>query len=182
MTAIVRVAADPLRLALREGEAVAIVDVARDVLGIVGVVSDRVTIGASVAVATVANHVAVATVGCRVAVATVAYRVAGASILFGWLCWSAFAASVVREVAWYTMHLPQLMRDRGVHAEHVAALSVRRSLAALCVGTLVVALLGLWRPHVASAQQLAGIGELTPQVAATAPLHPAPAWTAFRWP
>ncbi|MFE7277496.1 BTAD domain-containing putative transcriptional regulator [Streptomyces sp. NPDC057623] len=97
--------------------------------------------------------------------------------LFGWVCWSAFACSVVREAVWYAMHLPQLMRDRGVHAEHVATLSVKRSLAALCVGTLVVALLGLWRPHVASAQQSAAIGELTPQVAATAPLHPTSAVT-----
>ncbi|MBT2418064.1 LysM peptidoglycan-binding domain-containing protein [Streptomyces sp. ISL-22] len=98
--------------------------------------------------------------------------------LFGWVCWSAFAGSVVREVVWYATHLPQLMRHRGVHAEHMATLSVKRSLAALCVGTLVVALLGLWRPHVASAQQLAAVGELTPQVAATAPLHPGLALTA----
>ncbi|KUO19170.1 BTAD domain-containing putative transcriptional regulator [Streptomyces dysideae] len=98
--------------------------------------------------------------------------------LFGWVCWSAVAGSVVREVAWYATHLPQLMRDRGVHAEHVATLPVKRSLAALCVGTLVVALLGLWRPHVASAQQPTDIGELRARVAATAPLHPASALTA----
>ncbi|MET9085516.1 BTAD domain-containing putative transcriptional regulator [Streptomyces sp. NPDC004237] len=93
--------------------------------------------------------------------------------LFGWVCWGAFACSVVREIAWYATHLPQLMRDRGVHAEHVATLSLKRSLAALCVGTLVLAVLGLWRPHAASAQQSSGIRELTPRVAATAPLHPA---------
>ncbi|MEU5308799.1 BTAD domain-containing putative transcriptional regulator [Streptomyces sp. NPDC021562] len=98
--------------------------------------------------------------------------------LFGWVCWSAFACSVVREIAWYATHLPQLMRDRRVHAEHVATLSLKRSLAALCVGTLVLAVLGLWRPHIASAQQPSGVGELTSRVAATAPLHPALALTA----
>ncbi|MZG16608.1 LysM peptidoglycan-binding domain-containing protein [Streptomyces sp. SID5914] len=93
--------------------------------------------------------------------------------LFGWACWGAFVCSVVREGFWYAAHLPQLVRDRAVHDEHVATLSVRGSLAALCIGSLFLALLGLWRPHVASAQQSAGMGELRPPVAATAPLYPA---------
>lgn len=98
--------------------------------------------------------------------------------LFGWACWGAFVCSVVREVFWYAAHLPQLVRDRAVHDEHVAGLSVRGSLAALCIGTLVLAVLGLWRPHVADAQQPTAVGELRPQVAATAPLYLASSLTA----
>ncbi|OIK01065.1 transcriptional regulator [Streptomyces sp. MUSC 14] len=91
----------------------------------------------------------------------------------GWVCWAAFACTVVRETIWYTTHLPQLLRDRHVHHEHVAALSVKGSLAALCIGTLVVALIGLCRPQTASAQQ-PSLGEARPYTAATAPLTPAP--------
>ncbi|MEV7523739.1 BTAD domain-containing putative transcriptional regulator [Streptomyces sp. NPDC091371] len=92
----------------------------------------------------------------------------------GWMCWAAFACTVVREAIWYTTHLPQLLRDRHAHAEHVATLSVKGSLAALCIGTLVVALIGLWRPQTADAQQPAFTGELRAHTAATAPRVPAP--------
>ncbi|MGW3627542.1 LysM peptidoglycan-binding domain-containing protein, partial [Streptomyces sp. NPDC000880] len=92
----------------------------------------------------------------------------------GWVCWAAFASTVVREICWYTTHLPQLLRDRQAHDEHLAALSMKGSLAALCIGTLVVALLGLWRPQPVSAQQSSSLGEVRAHVAATAPLVPAP--------
>ncbi|WP_033328680.1 BTAD domain-containing putative transcriptional regulator [Streptomyces yerevanensis] len=91
----------------------------------------------------------------------------------GWVCWAAFATTVVRETCWYTTHLPQLLRDRHAHDEHVAALSVKGSLAALCIGTLVVALIGLWRPQTVSAQQPSSPGEVRTHIAATAPLVPA---------
>ncbi|MFF3517378.1 hypothetical protein [Streptomyces sp. NPDC002573] len=71
----------------------------------------------------------------------------------GWVCWAAFASTVVRETIWYTTHLPQLIRNRHAHHEHVATLSMKGSLAALCIGTLVLALIGLCRPQPASAQQ-----------------------------
>ena len=96
----------------------------------------------------------------------------------GWVCWAAFACTVVRETFWYTTHLPQLLRDRHTHTEHVATLSVKGSLAALCIGTLVVALIGLWRPQTAGAQQPSFTGELRAQIAATAPRVPAPGWQA----
>ncbi|MER6566338.1 BTAD domain-containing putative transcriptional regulator [Streptomyces sp. NPDC001093] len=90
----------------------------------------------------------------------------------GWACWAGFAYTVVRETIWYATHLPQLLRDRHAHHEHVAALSVKGSLAALCIGTLVVALIGLWRPETASAQQPFSPGDVRPHTAATAPLIP----------
>ncbi|MFF5010565.1 BTAD domain-containing putative transcriptional regulator [Streptomyces phaeochromogenes] len=93
----------------------------------------------------------------------------------GWVCWAAFACTVVRETCWYTTHLPQLLRDRHAHDEHVAALSVKGSLAALCIGTLIIALIGLWRPQMVSAQQPSKPGEERVHIAATAPLLPAPA-------
>ncbi|MEU6145694.1 BTAD domain-containing putative transcriptional regulator [Streptomyces sp. NPDC047081] len=94
--------------------------------------------------------------------------------LAGWVCWAAFVGTVVRETVWYSAHLPQLLRDRHTHDEHVAALSVKGSLAALCVGTLVIALIGLWRPQPADAQQPSFPAEVRANVAATAPLVPVP--------
>ncbi|MEU8975935.1 BTAD domain-containing putative transcriptional regulator [Streptomyces monashensis] len=93
----------------------------------------------------------------------------------GWVCWAAFAYTVVRETVWYATHLPQLLRDRHTHHEHLAALSVKGSLAALCIGTLVVALIGLWRPQTVNAQQLSSPGEARPHTIVTAPLVPSPA-------
>ncbi|MEU6572557.1 LysM peptidoglycan-binding domain-containing protein [Streptomyces sp. NPDC046805] len=92
--------------------------------------------------------------------------------LVGWVCWAAFAYTVARETVWYATHLPQLLRDRHAHHEHVAALSVKGSLAALCIGTFVVALIGLWRPQTVSAQEPVSIGGMRPRIAATAPLFP----------
>ncbi|AZM48776.1 transcriptional regulator [Streptomyces sp. WAC 06738] len=95
--------------------------------------------------------------------------------MVGWLCWAAFAFTVVRETIWYATHLPQLLRDRHAHHEHVASLSVKGSLAALCIGTLVIALIGLWRPDTVSAQQqLPSSGESRAHTAATATFVTAP--------
>ncbi|WP_240167510.1 hypothetical protein [Streptomyces noursei] len=91
----------------------------------------------------------------------------------GWACWAAFAYTVVREICWYTAHLPQLLQDRRAHHDHVATLSLKGSLGALCIGTLVVALLSLWRPATANAQQLSFANEAPHRIAATAPLDPA---------
>ncbi|MFJ5952510.1 BTAD domain-containing putative transcriptional regulator [Streptomyces noursei] len=91
----------------------------------------------------------------------------------GWVCWAAFAFTVVREVCWYTAHLPQLLHDRRAHRDHVANLSLKGSLAALCIGTLVVALLSLWRPATAAAQQHSFTDEAPHRITATAPLNPA---------
>nr|WP_272492898.1 BTAD domain-containing putative transcriptional regulator [Streptomyces noursei] len=90
----------------------------------------------------------------------------------GWVCWGAFAFTVVREICWYAAHLPRLLHDRRAHHDHVAALSLKGSLAALCVGTLVVALLSLWRPETASAQQPSHADEPRQLISATAPLTP----------
>ncbi|WP_148587820.1 BTAD domain-containing putative transcriptional regulator [Streptomyces sp. WAC01526] len=92
--------------------------------------------------------------------------------MVGWVCWAAFACTVIREICWYTAHLPQLLHDRRTHKDHVAALSVKGSLAALCIGTLVVTLLSLWRPSTASAQQPSAAHTARPPIAVTAPLTP----------
>ncbi|QRX95776.1 BTAD domain-containing putative transcriptional regulator [Streptomyces noursei] len=90
----------------------------------------------------------------------------------GWGCWAAFAFTVIREICWYTVHFPQLLHDRRAHHEHVAALSLKGSLAALCIGTLVVAVLSLWRPTQAAAQQPSTANTASQRLVATAPLSP----------
>ncbi|UZJ33478.1 LysM peptidoglycan-binding domain-containing protein [Streptomyces endophytica] len=90
----------------------------------------------------------------------------------GWVCWAAFAFTVVREICWYAAHLPQLLHDRRAHHDHMATLSLKSSLAALCIGTLAVALLSLWRPTTASAQQPSWAHTVRPPTAVTAPLDP----------
>ncbi|MFZ3555833.1 BTAD domain-containing putative transcriptional regulator [Streptomyces sp. BH055] len=92
--------------------------------------------------------------------------------LCGWVCWAAFACSVVREVLWYVVHLPELLRDHRVHEAHLADVSLKGTLAALCIGTLVIALIGLWRPNAATAQPASFGIELKASIAATAPFAP----------
>ncbi|ADI11663.1 transcriptional regulator, SARP family protein [Streptomyces bingchenggensis BCW-1] len=93
--------------------------------------------------------------------------------MVGWVCWAAFACSILKEVAWYASHVPQLLRDRTAHTAHLETLSVQRTLAALCIGTLVLALVSLWRPYVAHAHPHATSGDLRVPVASTAPVTPA---------
>ncbi|MEU7488063.1 BTAD domain-containing putative transcriptional regulator [Streptomyces sp. NPDC042319] len=95
--------------------------------------------------------------------------------LAGWVCWGAFVFSLARETLWYAAHLPRLIRDRAAHREHLSTLSMQRALAALCIGTLFVALVALWRPVAAGAQQPATQGELRAQIAVTAPARVAAA-------
>ncbi|MEU6158813.1 BTAD domain-containing putative transcriptional regulator [Streptomyces sp. NPDC047130] len=93
--------------------------------------------------------------------------------LFAWACWAAFLVSLVREAAWYAAHVPQLLRDRRLHREHLAGLPRHRALVALCVGTLVIALLTVLRPPQASATAVLPAAYLhsVRLAAATAPLQ-----------
>ena len=90
--------------------------------------------------------------------------------LIGWACWAAFATTVLREAAWYATHLPHLHRDRGLHVTHLDTLPTLRLLAALCIGGLVLALLGWLRPTPATAHAT-GADQFVTHTA-TAPLHP----------
>ncbi|MFI0769217.1 BTAD domain-containing putative transcriptional regulator [Streptomyces sp. NPDC021218] len=93
----------------------------------------------------------------------------------GWVCWAAFALSLLAEAAWYGAHLPQLLRDRTAHTAHLQTLPVQRALAAVCIGTLALALISLCRPATAHAHQHAPTNALRSHIAATAPAHPGPA-------
>ena len=95
--------------------------------------------------------------------------------LAGWACWAAFTASFLREAWWYATRLPRLVRDRAAHHEHLAAVSLKGSLAALCVGTLVVALLTVWRPQAAVARQHTVAEHAGTQATLSVPYHPRPA-------
>ncbi|MFJ2202204.1 BTAD domain-containing putative transcriptional regulator [Streptomyces violaceusniger] len=95
--------------------------------------------------------------------------------MVGWVCWAAFAYSILKETAWYAAHLPRLLRDQTAHATHVDTLPLRRAFAAVCVGTLVLALISLWQPSAAHAHQHTPAGGLRADVASTAPAHPGPA-------
>ncbi|MGI5353009.1 BTAD domain-containing putative transcriptional regulator [Streptomyces sp. CA-250714] len=92
--------------------------------------------------------------------------------LAGWACWAAFAMSFIRESWWYATHLPHLVRDRAAHHEHLAKVSFKGSVAALCVGTLVVALMTVWRPQAAMARQHTAAEHMGTQAALSAPYHP----------
>ncbi|MEU5839366.1 BTAD domain-containing putative transcriptional regulator [Streptomyces diacarni] len=95
--------------------------------------------------------------------------------LGGWVCWAAFALSFLRESWWYATHLPHLVRDRAAHYEHLTRASLKGSLAALCVGTLVVAVLTVWRPPTAAAQQHALAESASRgQITSSAPHIPTP--------
>ncbi|MDH6223654.1 BTAD domain-containing putative transcriptional regulator [Streptomyces sp. MJP52] len=93
--------------------------------------------------------------------------------LFAWACWAAFLISLTREAAWYAAHVPQLLRDRRLHHQHLAGLPRHRALVALCVGTLVIALLTVLRPPQASATTALSAADVHSLrlVAATAPLQ-----------
>ncbi|MBQ1121869.1 BTAD domain-containing putative transcriptional regulator [Streptomyces sp. B15] len=92
--------------------------------------------------------------------------------LAGWACWAAFTLSFLRESWWYATHLPYLVRDRAVHHEHLAKVSFKGSLAAVCVGTLVVALLTVWRPQAAVARQHTVAESMGTQATLSVPYHP----------
>ncbi|WNE95537.1 BTAD domain-containing putative transcriptional regulator [Streptomyces luomodiensis] len=91
--------------------------------------------------------------------------------MVGWVCWTAFAWSLLTEAAWYALHLPHLLRDRTAHKAHLETLPVQRALAALCIGTLALAVISLWRPPAANAHQHTPADGGHAHITATAPAH-----------
>ncbi|MCQ6246175.1 LysM peptidoglycan-binding domain-containing protein [Streptomyces malaysiensis subsp. malaysiensis] len=91
--------------------------------------------------------------------------------MVGWVCWAAFACSLLTEAAWYALHLPHLLRDHTAHKAHLETLPVQRALAALCVGTLALAVISLWRPSAANAHQHTPADGAHTRITATAPAH-----------
>ncbi|WP_419994469.1 BTAD domain-containing putative transcriptional regulator [Streptomyces boninensis] len=68
-------------------------------------------------------------------------------VLVGWYLWASFVCAVVREVVWYVSHVELVRLDQEAHDRHVEGLSASRTMAALCVGGLLLALLSILRPH-----------------------------------
>ncbi|RKN11576.1 BTAD domain-containing putative transcriptional regulator [Streptomyces radicis] len=75
--------------------------------------------------------------------------------LLGWMCWATFAATVLREAAWYLRRLPHLRADRSLHAAHLETVSAPRLLVATCIGTLVLAALTPRTPTAIPSPELA---------------------------
>ncbi|MFB7194094.1 BTAD domain-containing putative transcriptional regulator [Streptomyces sp. NPDC056240] len=94
--------------------------------------------------------------------------------LVGWACWAYFTATVLREALWLLRRLPTLMRDTALLRRRTATLPAHRAAVALLVGTLLIALIGLWRLPVAHATAPAMSPAAGP-VAAVAPLQVPPA-------
>ncbi|MET9036972.1 BTAD domain-containing putative transcriptional regulator [Streptomyces mirabilis] len=94
--------------------------------------------------------------------------------LVGWACWTYFTATVMREALWLLRRLPALVGDAALLRRRTATLPAHRAAAALLVGTLLIALIGLWRLPVAHATVPATNPAAEP-VAAVAPLHVPPA-------
>ncbi|MBI0299907.1 LysM peptidoglycan-binding domain-containing protein [Streptomyces sp. PRKS01-29] len=94
--------------------------------------------------------------------------------MVGWGCWAAFAWSLLTEAAWYALHLPHLLRDRTAHRAHLETLPVQRALAALCIGTLALAVISVWRPPAANAHQHTPADGARTHITATAPAHAGP--------
>nr|WP_168506875.1 BTAD domain-containing putative transcriptional regulator [Streptomyces sp. S1D4-11]QIY94468.1 LysM peptidoglycan-binding domain-containing protein [Streptomyces sp. S1D4-11] len=94
--------------------------------------------------------------------------------LVGWACWTYFTATVLREALWLLRRLPALVRDTALLRRRTATLPAHRAAAALLVGTLLIALIGLWRLPAAHATVPATNPAAEP-VAAVAPLHVPPA-------
>ncbi|MFC9501514.1 BTAD domain-containing putative transcriptional regulator [Streptomyces sp. NPDC056982] len=97
--------------------------------------------------------------------------------LVGWACWAYFTATVLREALWLLRRLPTLVRDTALLRRHTATLPAHRAAAALLVGTLLIALITMWRPPVAHATAPAANLAAAP-VATAAPLHAPPTRTA----
>ncbi|MCF2531166.1 LysM peptidoglycan-binding domain-containing protein [Yinghuangia soli] len=61
-----------------------------------------------------------------------------------WVCWIGIVVNVLRELAWYAVHMPNLARrvgTRSAHEAHVEGLSAVRSMVAMLVGGMVLTLL-----------------------------------------
>ncbi|MGW7074636.1 BTAD domain-containing putative transcriptional regulator [Streptomyces sp. NPDC054866] len=94
--------------------------------------------------------------------------------LVGWVCWTYFIALLLRESLWLLGRLPVLAADAALLRRRAASLPAHRAAAVLLVGTLLLALIGMWRLPVAHASNTAA-GPALSVVAATAPQHVPPA-------
>lgn len=97
--------------------------------------------------------------------------------LVGWACWAYFTTTMLREALWLLRRLPTLVRDTALLRRHTATLPAHRAAAALLVGTLLIALIAMWRLPVAHATAPAA-NPVTAPVATAAPLHAPPTRTA----
>ncbi|MCX4834224.1 LysM peptidoglycan-binding domain-containing protein [Streptomyces sp. NBC_00006] len=90
-----------------------------------------------------------------------------------WTFWAYAMAILARETLGVVRHFPELVRETGALRLHAAALPAHRAAAALLVGTLLLALVGLWRLPTAHAATTTGGPLPLQRVVATAPQHPA---------
>lgn len=65
--------------------------------------------------------------------------------LVGWVCWTYFIAVLLREALWLLGRLPSLIADAALLRRYTATLPAHRAAAALLVGTLLLALIAMWR-------------------------------------
>lgn len=71
--------------------------------------------------------------------------------LIGWVCWTAFLATLAREAAWTVRQLPVLRRDGSLLRTRLRALPAHRVAAALLIGTLLLSWAAAWSPAPAHA-------------------------------
>ncbi|MEV0604268.1 LysM peptidoglycan-binding domain-containing protein [Streptomyces sp. NPDC050315] len=93
--------------------------------------------------------------------------------LVGWACWGYFMATLAREALWLVGRLPALVLDTALMRQRARSLPVHRAAATLLVGTLLLAMIGIWRLPTAQATAV-GSGPGAETVAAVAPRHVAP--------
>ncbi|WP_329462055.1 BTAD domain-containing putative transcriptional regulator [Streptomyces sp. NBC_01431] len=91
--------------------------------------------------------------------------------LAGWACWTYFMAVLARETLWLLARLPALVRDATVLRQRTQILPAHRAAAALLVGTLLLAMVGMWRLPAAHAAMSPATPSAPVVVAATAPQH-----------
>lgn len=97
--------------------------------------------------------------------------------LVGWACWVYFIGVLLREALWLLGRLPALVADVALLRRHAATLPLHRAAAALLVGTLLLALITMWRLPAAHAVA-PDTSPSPPVVAASAPQHLPPAQAA----
>lgn len=93
--------------------------------------------------------------------------------LVGWVCWAYFIAVLLRELLWLLGRLPSLIADAALLQRYTATLPAHRAAAALLVGTLLLALIAMWRLPAAHAAASAASPPAS-TVVATAPQHAPP--------
>ncbi|GAA2467448.1 BTAD domain-containing putative transcriptional regulator [Streptomyces mauvecolor] len=97
--------------------------------------------------------------------------------LVGWACWTYFMAVLACETLWLLARLPALVRDATLLRRRTQTLPVHQAAAALLVGSLLLALIGMWRLPAAHAAVPLASPAAPVAVAATAPQHVPPART-----